>query len=56
MRNFTWDFLTADFVKVQALCRGEREIWVCWEKKGPLDMAFFVGEVGKFQAGFARAW
>ena len=25
-------------------------------KKGPLHMAFFVGEVGKFQAGFARAY
>ena len=30
--------------------------WVCWEKKGSLDMAFLVGDVGKVQAGFARAW
>ena len=29
---------------------------MCWEKMGPLDMAFSVGEVGKFQAGFARAY
>ena len=31
---------TADFVEVQALCRGEREIWVCCQKMGPSDMAF----------------
>ena len=49
-------FSTADLVEVQALCRGERENWVCWEKRGLLTWPFFVGEVGKFQAGFARAW